>query len=273
MTPSKEEIAGKPPIQPIDTFQVRAVTVGDVRAAFRAGLEDFFRKPLLSLFFGLIFAGFGLAFTAGLLIYDQVWMIVAAGVGFPLVAPFLAAGLYEMSRQYGLKQDFSWVRIFTVVFRQQRREFGWMAFVVLFVFWIWVYQVRLLLAIFLQWTSFSSLSGLVEVITTTSNGFAFLAVGTIIGAALATALFSITVVAMPLLLDEEIDFVSAMILSIKTVVASPAVMLGWGAAIGILTLISTFPVFLGVIFVLPVLGHTTWHLYKRALQKKESAAS
>ncbi|MEL6736054.1 MAG: DUF2189 domain-containing protein [Pseudomonadota bacterium] len=254
--------------QPLSLFQalqVRAVTTQDVKDALRAGVSDFFRRPVLSAFFGVVYALFGIVFILGLLVFDKVWMTVPAGVGFPLIAPFLAVGLYEMSRRYKAGEGFTWSQIFTVIFKQQRREFGWMAFVTLFVFWVWMYQIRLLLALFLQWQSFSTLDGLVTIITTTTNGMLFLAVGTIVGALLATALFSLTVISMPLLLDKNVDFVSAMIISIKTVQASPVVLLGWGATIAVLVFLALLPAFLGVIVVLPILGHTTWHLYKRAI--------
>ena len=202
----------------------------------------------------------------GLLVFDQIWMIVPAGVGFPLVAPFLAAGLYEMSRRYQSAIPFSWKDIFLIVVKQQRREFGWMAFVVLFIFWVWIYQVRLLLALFLQWTSFSSLEGFFQVVTGTGNGMLFIGVGTLVGAALATVLFSLTVIAMPVLLDREINFVSAMILSVKSVVANRFVLLAWGLMIAAITFASILPLFLGVILMVPVLGHATWHLYVRTIE-------
>ncbi|MEL6966085.1 MAG: DUF2189 domain-containing protein [Pseudomonadota bacterium] len=256
----------------IGDLTVRAVQRDDVVAALRAGVRDFLRRPALSLLFGLIFAAFGIAFVMGLLVFDRVWMTVPAGVGFPLVAPFVCVGLYEMSRRYAAGESFGWLDIFGVIFRQQRREFGWMAFVTLFVFWIWLYQVRLLLALFLQWQSFSSLGGFVEIIITTTNGMLFLGVGTVVGAFLATVLFTITVISMPLLLDKNIDFVSAMLVSIKTVHQSPVVMLGWGAAIAVLVFVALLPAFMGVIVVLPILGHTTWHLYKSAIVEHRSAA-
>ena len=261
------------PIQPFDTFKLRPLEFADIREALKQGGRDFKRRPLLSMFFGMIMALFGMIFLAGLLIYDQIWMMVPAGVGFPLVAPFLAAGLYEMSRRYQRGEDFGWGSILAVVFKQQRREFGWMAFVMLFVFWVWIYQVRLLLALFLQWTSFSSLEGMIGILTTTTNGLLFLSVGTVVGAILATVLFSITVIAMPLLLDEEIDFVSAMILSVKTVTSNPRVMLGWGIIIAALTFLAILPLFAGIVIVLPIFGHATWHLYKRALIKTNPTES
>lgn len=253
-------------ITPMAAFKVRPIGFDDIKAAFRAGIQDFTRRPALSIFFGLVYAAFGIVLTFGLFIYDQIWLVIPAAVGFPLIAPFVAAGLYEMSRRFTTNESFTARDIFTVIFKQQRREFGWMAFVVLFVFWVWIYQARLLLALFLQWQSFSSLEKFVEIITTTSNGLMFLGVGSIVGAFMATALFSVTVIAMPLLLHKEIDFVSAMLISIKTVKTSPIVMLCWGAFIAALVLIAILPAFAGVIFILPILGHATSRLYEKAIE-------
>jgi uncharacterized membrane protein len=99
----------------------------------------------------------------------------------------------------------------------------------------------------------------------TPNGLMMLAVGTAVGAVFATVLFSITVVSLPLLLDREVDFVTAMIASFQTVQQNPLVMLGWGAMIAGLLFVAMLPGFLGLFVVLPVLGHASWHLYRRAL--------
>ena len=96
--------------------------------------------------------------------------------------------------------------------------------------------------------------------------------GTCIGAFLSAVLFSVTVVAMPMLLDREIDFVSAMITSVRVVTENPGVMLTWAAIISVTILLSLVPAFLGLIVTLPILGHTTWHLYQRAVQPVEVAS-
>lgn len=256
---------GSQPLTMLRALKVRQISFNDIKFAFSKGLKDFSRRPLLSLFFGLIFAGFGIVLVLGFTVFDSIWMTLPAAVGFPLVAPFVAVGLYEMSRRMERGEDFSWKDIFLAIFRQQQREFGWMSFVVLFVFWIWIYQARLLLALFLQWQSFSSLDNFIEVITTTQNGILFITIGTLVGAVLATVLFSLTVISMPLLLDKEIDFISAMILSVKAVHTNPFVMLSWGALIAILVFLALAPAFVGIIFVLPILGHVTWHLYERVI--------
>lgn len=249
----------------LQALKVRQITTGDIKLAFAAGIKDFAKRPMLSLFFGLVYAAFGVVLVVGFTVFDTIWLTLPAAVGFPLVAPFVAVGLYEMSRRMKSGEDFNWKDILLVVFRQQQREFGWMSFVVLFVFWIWIYQARLLLALFLQWKSFASLDSFIEVITTTNNGMLFIGIGTVVGAILAAVLFSLTVISMPLLLDKEIDFISAMILSVKTVHTNPVVMLTWGAIIAILVFAAMLPAFLGIIFVLPILGHSTWHLYKIAI--------
>lgn len=248
-------------------LEVRSACVDDVKEAFRLGLRDFTKRPALSLFFGFVYALFGGVLVSGLLFLDQVWFLIVVGVGFPLVAPFLASGLYEISRRLQRSEPFTAADIFLVVFNQQRREFGWMALTVLFVFWLWAYQVRLLLALFLQYKAALSLESLVVILFTTSEGALFLMIGSLVGAVLSTILFSLTVIAMPLLMDRDIDIITAMITSVKSVQKSPVVMLGWGAFIGALTLLAVAPAFLGVIVLFPVLGHVSWHLYERLVSE------
>ena len=98
---------------------------------------------------------------------------------------------------------------------------------------------------------------------TTNEGLVFLVIGNAVGAALSLVLFSLTVVSFPLLLEREVDFITAMITSVRSVVMSPLPMIGWAAVIVVLLMISALPYFLGLVVTLPVLGHATWHLYRR----------
>jgi uncharacterized membrane protein len=99
----------------------------------------------------------------------------------------------------------------------------------------------------------------------TPTGLTMIAVELAVGAVLAFLLFSLTVVSLPLVLDREVDFVTAMLISLAVVRQNPAVMLCWAGLVAALTLVALLPWFLGLIVVLPVLGHATWHLYRRAL--------
>ncbi|WP_170468710.1 DUF2189 domain-containing protein [Ruegeria arenilitoris] len=250
--------------------EVNRVTADDITASLKEGFSDFLARPVMSGFFGLFYAAFGILFVWVLVWLGKIWMIIPAAVGFPLVAPFAAAGLYEMSRRLQNGQSFGWSDILAVMADQRKREMGWMAFVTLFIFWVWIYQVRLWLAILLQDASFSDFGGFMHTVFFTPKGWTFLTIGTGIGAFLSSVLFSVTVIAMPMLLDRETDFVSAMLTSIRVVTESPVVMLLWGAIISITMLLSMVPAFLGLIFTLPILGHTTWHLYQRAVPPVES---
>ena len=246
--------------------RINDLTAQDISHALSAGFADFLARPVMSGFFGVFYAVFGLAFVWCLVWLGQIWMIIPAIIGFPLVAPFAAAGLYEMSRRRQKDTPFGWAEILTVMADQRKRELGWMAFVTLFIFWVWMYQVRLWLALILQNTSFSDFSGFLNIVFFTPQGWTFLAVGTCVGALLSAVLFTVTVIAMPMLLDRETNFVSAMITSVNAVKQNPVVMLTWAAIISVTILLSLVPAFLGLIFTLPILGHTTWHLYQRAIE-------
>ncbi len=252
-----------------DMPKVNKITAEDITEALKAGFSDFLARPFMSGFFGLFYAVFGLLFVWCLVWLGKIWMIIPAAVGFPLIAPFAAAGLYEMSRRLQEGKSFGWSEILGVMANQRKREMGWMAFVTLFIFWVWIYQVRLWLAITLQNASFSDFEGFLNVVFYTPQGWTFLAIGTCVGAFLSGVLFSVTVVAMPMLLDRETNFVSAMLTSIRVVTENPVVMLGWAAIISVTMLLSMAPAFLGLVFTLPILGHTTWHLYRRAVSPAE----
>ena len=250
---------------PQPKMRINHLDMKDVRAALADGFADFRRYPVFGLFFGGIYALGGLFIVVVLSLYHLPWMIIPVAIGFPLIGPFVAVGLYEISRRHERGEPISWRGILTEVFRQRERQLSWMAFVVLFVFWIWIYQVRLLLALFLGFKIPASLAAFATIVTTTPEGMLFLLVGTIVGGVIATVLFSLTVISMPLLLDQEIDFVTAMLTSIRTVIENPMAMLTFGLVVAATAVISMLPLFAGLFVALPVLGHATWHLYRRAI--------
>jgi len=256
--------------QPPKIPALKPVSMDDIWACLRAGRQDFFKAPMYGLFFGGIYAAGGLLIFAALTVLDMNWMIIPVAVGFPLVGPFVAVGLYEVSRRLREGEPLVWGEILGVVFRQSKRQLGWMAFIILFIFWIWIYQVRLMLAIFLSSENFSNLGHFIEVLFTTANGIGFLIVGTGVGAVLAFVLFSSTVISMPLLLDKELDFVTAMVLSFKTVLNNLVPMVTWGVVVTALAIIAMVPAFVGMIVILPILGHATWHLYECAVEREEA---
>ena len=241
---------------------VRHIAMADVAEALILGLRDFQAMPRFGLMFGALYAAGGLAVTAAVVRLGMSYLAYPLAAGFALIGPFIAAGLYEVSRcreagkTPGLRGMWSAIR--------SHGEIGWMAFVTLFIFIMWMYQVRFLMALFLGLNAnFSSLQQFIAVVLTTNEGLMFLAAGNIVGAALSLILFSLTVVSFPLLLDREVDFITAMITSVRAVVKNPVPMIGWAVVIVMLLAISVLPFFLGLLITLPVLGHATWHLYRR----------
>tara|TARA_R110002110_G_scaffold18457_15_gene77355 strand:+ start:426 stop:776 length:351 start_codon:yes stop_codon:yes gene_type:complete len=97
------------------------------------------------------------------------------------------------------------------------------------------------------------------------DGLMMLGFGTIVGGAFALLIFAISVLGIPMLLDRDVDFITAMLRSASTVLASPMLFLGWGLLIGLVTMLAMVPLFLGLFIAMPVLGHATWHLYQRLL--------
>ena len=259
---STEESPSQPrPTMPI----VRPVTFTDLRACLAEGIADFRRAPLYGLFFGAVYAIGGLMIVALVFKLEMSYLAYPLAIGFALIGPFVAVGLYEVSRRLEAGRPLDWPGVLRVIYDQRRRELSWMAFVVLFVLWIWLYQVRLLIALFLGSRASINLGRFVHAVLSTPEGLTFLAVGHLVGAALALLLFSVTVIACPLLLDRNVDFITAIITSVKTVATSPVPMILWGLMVVVLILLASLPAFLGLLVVLPVLGHATWHLYRRAI--------
>lgn len=242
---------------------VNRIALADVFDALAAGLRDFQGAPLYGLFFGGIYAAGGLLIVAIATKLGMSYLTYPTAAGFALIGPFVAVGLYEVSRRREAGLPLSWPGVLGVVVEQSRRELGWMAFVTLFVFVVWMYQVRLLLALFLGFQSFASLGEFLDVLITTPEGLMFLAIGHVIGAILSVVLFSLTVVSFPILLDRDLDFITAMITSVRAVTTNPGPMLAWAAIVVGLLIVSLLPAFLGLLLTLPILGHTTWHLYRK----------
>lgn len=256
--------------QPKPAPRVLSIGFGDIVDALEAGLRDFRAAPLYGLFFGGIYALGGMLIVLTASALQMSYVSYPLAVGFALIGPFVAVGLYEVSRRREKGEPLLWGPILGVIFAQRRRETGWMAFVTLFVLVMWMYQVRVLLALFIGLHAPTTLDGFIEVVVGTPEGLMFLGIGHIVGAFNSLVLFSLTVVSFPLLLDREVDFVTAMITSVRAVFVNPKPMIGWAFIIMVLLMISIAPFFLGLFVALPILGHTTWHLYRRLVAPEES---
>ncbi|WP_443020518.1 DUF2189 domain-containing protein [Shimia sp. Alg240-R146] len=228
--------------------------------ALRRGLRDFIKKPLYGFAFSMFYVIGGWAMLWLTLASGQSYWLTFAAIGFPLIGPFAAVGLYEVSHRLENGTPMTWGDITGVVWRQSKRQLPSICAVIIIVFLFWFFLAHMIFALFLGLSTMTNVSSSYDIYLT-SNGLQMLAVGTVVGAAFAMLLYMITVMSLPLLLDREIDFVTAMITSFKFVQDNLVVMIVWAALLAGLTFVAMIPGFFGIFIVLPVLGHASWHLY------------
>jgi uncharacterized membrane protein len=252
----------KPAFERTKLPELRAVGIADLKAALNAGFADLRAAP----FFGLAIGGF-YAF-GGLLILFVVNHLGYGFLGFPimagfaLVGPFAAIKLYQVSRLLERGETVTWHALSQATTRGAMMECAYLGILLIFFMAIWLKSGAVTYAMFFG-LRMIALPTLMEALFTTPAGYGFLIMGHIIGAGFAILVFSLSVVSFPLMVDRDTDFVSALITSIRAVSSNPVIMLSWGAFIGIVLLAGFLSAFLGLIVVLPVLGHASWHLYRR----------
>ena len=244
--------------------EIAELDFSDLKVALGKGWSDFRKAPIYGIIFGAIFAALGVVLYLQFVVWQSDISIVPLAAGFPLIGPFVAVGMYEVSRLIEREESVNWMSVMQAIYAERKRQIPSIAFVVLFIFLIWVYMAHLVFAL-----SFG-LKPLTNVMTSTDilltkEGITMLLMGSVVGGFLSFVLFSITVVGIPLLVDREIDVVTAMITSFSLVLNNMVVMLAWGVIVALLLLVAMIPMFIGLIVVLPVLGHATWHLYKLAI--------
>ncbi|WP_417245672.1 DUF2189 domain-containing protein [Celeribacter sp.] len=241
---------------------VARLGLADLRAALQAGWRDYRRAPAFGCFFAAVYVLIGIGFV--LFGAGTVLWTFAFSLAFPLFAPFAAVGLYEVSRRLDRGGAMDWYKILGVVMAERHRQIPWMGAIIVIYVLFWSFLAHMIFALFMGLSVMTNVSSSYDVFLT-SNGLTMMAVELGVGGVLAFVLFSLTVTSLPHLLDKEVDFVTAMLLSLQVVRQNPVVMLIWAGLIAVMTLVAMVPLFLGLFVALPVLGHATWHLYRRAL--------
>jgi uncharacterized membrane protein len=244
--------------------EVRSVDVSDLTDILGLAVNDMRRAPAHSMAFGIVYAlgGFGLSLL--LMQREMPYLIYPLAMGFALIAPFVGAGLYDISRRLEAGEQPTWDTVFNSMCLACRRDLRWMAFVTAFAFIIWMDIAAMITFAFMGFQS-TTMTEFVREVFTTPNGLLFLGVGNVAGAIIAAAVFAISVIAFPLLYDRDVDFVTAMVTSVRLVLRNKMTMLAWALTIAWMMVVSALSGFLALVFILPLLGHATWHLYRKAV--------
>ncbi|MFL5297225.1 MAG: DUF2189 domain-containing protein [Phenylobacterium sp.] len=245
--------------------QVRRITTHDLMDALRHGLDDTGALRDDILFIGIIYPVAGLVLASLAASYDLLPMLFPLASGFALLGPVAAIGLYEMSRRREQGARTTWADAFAVFRSPAIGSILGLGAVFLLLFLLWLGVAGEIYIATLGPEPPQSLAAFERGLFQTPEGGLLIAAGIGAGFLFAVAAFVIGVVSFPLLLDRDVGMWVAVRTSIKAVAANPGVMATWGAIVAGLLVLGSLPALVGLIFIMPVLGHASWHLYRRVV--------
>lgn len=246
---------------------VNHIQLQDIRDAISKGFADFSacRTDVLAL--SVIYPVAGLAlwwFVSSNKLLPLLFPLVS---GFALLGPVAAVGLYEMSRQRELGKTVSWANAFDVVRSPAFGAIFVLGLVMLAIFLLWLAAAQAIYMTFLGPEPPSSAAAFITQVFNTSAGQTMAIVGICVGLLFAVLVLSISVVSFPMLLDQNIGLIAAVVTSVRALFANPIPIAVWGMIVAAGLLVGSIPLFLGLIVVVPVLGHATWHLYRKVVAR------
>ena len=254
--------AGESPAYPV----VRKIGFADLKDAVAKGIDDFWAVPTHVIFLAIIYPIVGLflaRMTFGLGVMPLLYPLAA---GYALIGPFAAIGLYEMSRQREQGVDVTWKHAFGVLRCPSLDSIAALGMVLMIVFLIWLVVAEALVQSLLGYGSPESIRRFVNDVFTTSAGWTLIIAGNAIGFLFAVFVLTIGVVSFPLLLDRDVGAIVAAQTSVRAVLRNPLMMAVWGLFVAVALVIGALPFFVGLAVVMPVLAHSTWHLYRKLVE-------
>jgi uncharacterized membrane protein len=246
---------------------VRSIGPADVRDALVKGFQDFWAMPTHAVFLCLIYPIVGFTLAWAIVGYDVIPLLYPLAAGFALIGPFAAIGLYELSRRRELGLDTSWEHVFDIIHSPSFAAIAALGLLLLSIFVIWMFTAQAIyVGIFGESEQPLTLTRFVTQVLTTPEGYKLIVIGNAVGFLFALLAYALSVVSFPLLLDRNVGVAAAIITSFKVILKNPFTMALWGLTIVFGLIIGFLPVFIGLAVVIPILGHATWHLYRKAVE-------
>lgn len=259
-------LAAGSPAAALEVPQVRRIGLGDLRDALARGLDDFQAAPTQLVFLGILYPIIGLVLARMAFGQEVLPLLFPLVSGFALVGPIAATGMYELSRRREQGDPVSWLNAFDVLRSPSIASIVAMAVLLLAVFVVWLGAAELIYHAAFGDATPATPSAFLRALMDTSAGWMLIVVGNAVGFLFALLVLTLTAVSLPMLVDRNVGPIVAMRTSARAMATNPVPMLAWGLTVAVLLVLGSIPLFVGLAVVVPVLGHATWHLYRRLVE-------
>jgi uncharacterized membrane protein len=249
--------------------QVRVRPIGprDCLSALAEGFDDFFTIPTYPVFVGLFYAVAGIALVGMSSFATALQLVFPLAAGFALIGPFVAVGLYEMSRRRDRGLAVRGRDAFAVFRSPALPSILAFGLLLLMIFAAWIFAAELIYASLYGANPPAAAIPFLTDVLTTNRGWLLIIVGGLVGFCFATLALCISVVSFPLMLDRDVGLVPALEASLSVTRANPLAVALWGLIVAAALILGSLPLFTGLAVIMPVLGHATWRLYRKAIER------
>jgi uncharacterized membrane protein len=252
---------------------IRRIGLADLKDALAKGWTDFAAMPSHAVFLCIIYPVIGMVLAGLTLGFSVLPLLYPLATGFALIGPFAALGLYELSRRREMGGRVSVTDVGEVMNARSIDAIIALGILLLAIFLIWIATAKAIYIAHFGYAAPESIEQFVNDVLFTSTGWSLILIGNGVGFLFAALVLTISVVSFPLLVDRDVGAVGALLTSVRAVFANPVTMALWGLIVAALLFLGSLPLFLGLPVVLPILGHATWHLYRKVIEPAPKSRS